>query len=72
MWKELDYHWDMKGNHMSSYQMPADTPGRVSSYCVIGFMSLQPYVFSQNCIKVVKFTMQVAATISCLLLQQVV
>jgi hypothetical protein len=61
MWKELDYHWDMMGNQI-------DTLGSVSSYCVIGFMSLQPYVFSQKCIKVVKFTMQVAAAISCLLL----
>ena len=57
----------MKGN-----QMRVDTLGSVSSYCVIGFMSLQPHVFSQKCIKVDKFTMQVAAAINCLLLQQVV
>jgi len=52
--------------------MAVDTLRSVSSYCVIGFMSLQPYVFSQNYIKVVKFTVQVTASISCLLLLQVV
>jgi len=70
MWKELDYHWDVTGNQLSSYQMAVDTLRSVSSYCVIGFMSLQPYVFSQNYIKVVKFTVQVTAAISCLLLLQ--
>ena len=57
---------------MSSYQMPVDALGSVSSYYVIVFMSLQPYVFSQNCIKVVEFTTQVKTVISSLLLLQVV
>jgi hypothetical protein len=72
MWTDFGYYRDIKDYPLSSYQMPVDTLGSGISYCVIGFLSLQPYVFSQNCIKVVKFTMQVAAVMSCLLLMQVV